>query len=72
MEYIAIFSVVLHVSLAIAAAFGLVMLLRWLDQRAGYSFASAMGVIRAEPVALALYLGLRWLGACILVGWILS
>ncbi|TKA91822.1 hypothetical protein FAZ79_00515 [Guyparkeria sp. SB14A] len=58
--------------MALAAVIGAVFTLRWLDRRAGHSFREAIEVLRHDPLGLALYHGLRFLGVCLLVGLLFS
>lgn len=50
----------------------LVALLRWLDRRASIDFPEFAKDMRNAPQASAIYLGLRFLGAALLVGLVLA
>lgn len=46
--------------------------LRWLDRRAGLNFRSAINLLETDANALARYLGLRFLGACLFFGLVVA
>jgi len=54
--------------LALAAVFLVWATLRLLDWVTGTPFSEIKEVIYADPKAAALYAGLRFLGACLLIG----
>jgi hypothetical protein len=62
----------LNLGYAAAAIIMTVYLTRWLDRRARVRFPSILERITHEPLAAALYFGARFLGACLLVGLVLS
>jgi hypothetical protein len=62
----------LNLTYAAAAILVTVYLTRWLDRRARIRFPAIMERISNDPMAAALYFGARFLGACILVGLVLS
>ncbi|WP_243546384.1 hypothetical protein [Pseudodesulfovibrio tunisiensis] len=47
-------------------------LLRWLDKSAGRPWGDVIDIIREDPHAAALYYGVRFAGACLLVGLVMS
>ena len=46
--------------------------LRVLDRLTGVRFVSVYQAVATNPLGLGLYLGLRFIGACVLVGLLLS
>lgn len=48
------------------------LVLRFLDKAANRPFTQSFEVINDSPVALAVYYGLRFLGACLLCGLVVS
>ncbi|MBU4244510.1 MAG: hypothetical protein KUA35_09080 [Pseudodesulfovibrio sp.] len=46
--------------------------LRLLDARSGRPWTDTIRIIRKDPHATALYYAARWIGACLLVGLLLS
>lgn len=62
----------LKLGFALLALLAVTQFTRWLDRRAGHHFTKQMEIIRASRLGLSLYLGFRWLGACLLVGQLLS
>ncbi len=69
---------VLVTSSAMTVTFALVaiimgwFLLRWLDRMGGVVFEQTVKGICDEPVAAALYFGLRFVGVCVLLGMVIS
>lgn len=64
-----------YVTTALYALTALVLvlgLLRWLDKSAGRPWGYVIDTIREEPRAAALYYGIRFAGACLLVGMVMS
>lgn len=57
---------------ALLALVALFFLLRWFDQLSGKTFKNAYSRIQDDAKALAIYYGLRFLGACLLLGQLLS
>lgn len=53
----------------IAAAW---VLSRAMDRVSGVQFRQVLGVIRSSAPAAAQYYGLRWLGICLLIGFLFS
>ena len=45
---------------------------RFLDYRAGLDFKEFFNDLKTDPQAAALYLSGRYVGTCLLVGWLLS
>lgn len=60
------------IAAALLAILALVLVLAWLDRRAGIDFREFARDVKSDPKAGALYLGLRFLGASLLVGLILA
>lgn len=61
-------------SLVYAAA-ALLMLffgLRWLDSRTGRPWKDTISIIRGDANASAIYFAARWIGACLLIGLVMS
>jgi hypothetical protein len=56
---------------ALSALAMVLAVLRWLDKGAGRPWGEIINVIRKEPHAAALYYGLRFAGACLLVGMVM-
>jgi len=52
--------------LAVIVVYGLVWKSRWLDRRAGINFKDSWNEMLKGNRAVALYLGLRWIGICII------
>lgn len=57
---------------AVVAILSLFLLLRLLDHLSGTTFRLTFKRITYDPRSAALYFGLRFLGACILLGLLLS
>ena len=57
---------------AAAAILMLFWLLRRLDKINGRPWSETIEIIRESPLATAVYYGFRWIGACMLIGWIMS
>ena len=55
-----------------AALFFLYLGLRWLDKKNVGDFQEAILKIREDSIASAIYYGARWLGACLLIGLVMS
>lgn len=73
MEKFAIAAFVLNLGYCVLALGLLILALRLFDQLLGHRFVDLWREIKDEnSVAMALYLGLRFVGACILLGSILS
>lgn len=64
-----------YVTTALYAMTALVIvlgLLRWLDKSAGRPWCHVIDNIREDPRAAAFYYGVRFAGACLLVGMVMS
>jgi hypothetical protein len=46
--------------------------LRFLDKTHNRPFKDAIAKIREDSIATAIYYGLRWFGACMLLGFVMS
>ncbi len=57
---------------ALAALLILFLGLRWLDARNERPWKETIEKIREEPLAASIYYAARWLGACILIGLVMS
>jgi len=57
---------------ALSALLMLFVGLRWLDSRNGRPWKETAQLIRSEAHAAAIYYAARWLGACILIGLVMS
>lgn len=68
MDDYVILSAALKLGYALLAVFGLVYFTRWLDRRSGILFAEIAARIRENPLASAIYYGLRILALAFLVG----
>ncbi|HYG91189.1 MAG TPA: transglycosylase SLT domain-containing protein [Azospirillum sp.] len=68
MEDFVVVAAILKVAYALAAAVGLIGLSAWLDQRAKRTFGDSMNQMAREPLALAVYYGLRFVALGLLVG----
>ncbi|BAE50560.1 transglycosylase SLT domain-containing protein [Paramagnetospirillum magneticum] len=64
----AITAILLRVGFAILAILGLIWLSSHLDQRAKRTFDDSMEQMAKNPIALALYYGLRFVGLALLLG----
>jgi hypothetical protein len=62
----------LKLAYAALAAIGLIALSSWLDQRAKRSFGDSLETMAREPMALAIYYGLRILALAVLVGMLIG
>lgn len=60
---------IINLVFAVAAVFAAVAFSAWLDKRAGItSFKNQMGLItREKNIAVAVYLGARWVGIAIII-----
>lgn len=65
-------SIILRIIIAFVALVMLWGLFRALDFAAGLKFSAVMEKMNEEPMAIALYLGCRFLGGCLLLGLLLS
>jgi high-affinity Fe2+/Pb2+ permease len=57
---------------ALAALLLLFLGLRWLDSRNERPWKEAIEKIRENEIASAIYYAARWIGACLLVGMVMS
>ncbi|EME69732.1 hypothetical protein H261_11879 [Paramagnetospirillum caucaseum] len=64
----AITAFLLKLGYGVVAVLGLIWLSSHLDQRAGRTFAQSMEEIAKDPIGLALYYGLRFIGLALLLG----
>lgn len=64
----AVLATLLRVGFAILAVIAVIWLSSHLDQRAGRTFAQSMEEIAKDPIGLALYYGLRFIGLALLLG----
>jgi hypothetical protein len=62
----------LKLSYAALALGAVTLFLRYLDKRGGVDFHDFFEDLKNDPKAAALYLGARFVGACLLVGYVLS
>lgn len=61
--------------LGCGAAWGLARLMDRANSRAWFPntrFAGVLDVIERDPLATAVYYGARWVGICLLIGWLFS
>jgi len=72
MSEVIITSMAIKVAMAFMALLVIWGLFRLLDRSTGLPFYKAMEIMYENPVALAVYYGLRFLGACFLIGLLLS
>jgi len=72
MEEVLFTSGVYRLAFALLALLGLFLLLRLFDKLSGHSFNTAYSRINDNAQALAVYYGLRFMGACLLLGQLLS
>jgi hypothetical protein len=64
---------VLLATVGVAMAWGLSRLMDKANQSRRFSeFQRVLDTIKAEPLPAAIYFGARWLGICILIGWLFS
>ena len=68
MQQLLIVSTLQTLIMAVFAVLLVWLLLRLLDRISGYKFTLFLEEIRHEPMALSVYFGLRFVGACLLVG----
>lgn len=71
---VGIFALILLALVGCAAAWGLSRLMDYANNRAHIAgrFGFVIERIEQEPMSAAVYYGLRWLGICILIGWLFS
>lgn len=72
MNQVLLTSIGLQLVTAIIALLVIWGMFRLLDRGMGHPFADAVEKMYENPMAVALYYGLRFLGACILIGLLLS
>ena len=65
-------SIVVKLLTALAALLIVWGMFRLLDKGTGHPFSEAMEKMYESPLAVAAYYGLRFVGACLLVGLLLS
>ena len=58
--------------LAVAAAWGLARLMDRANQHAVGQWEHVLSVIHSDAMACSIYYAGRWVGICILVGWLFS
>lgn len=71
-DWILLHSAGLKIAYAMAALFFVTLFLRLLDKSLGVKFSAVWAEISTDPLAAADYMGKRFIGACILVGLLLS
>lgn len=57
---------------SVSAILLLFLCLKWLDKSNGRPWKDSIKIIRKDSHATAIYYAARWLGACILVGLVMS
>ena len=72
MAGITLFSFITSLIYSLSALYFLYKGLRWLDKKNVGDFQKAIMKIREESNASAIYYGMRWLGACLLIGMVMS
>lgn len=72
MQNVVFTSLLMQAVTAVAALLLIWVLFRVLDKGTGMPFSKAIETIYQSPNAVALYYGLRFLGACVLIGQLLS